>query len=414
MQNDLSVKPVLSDTLAVILPTVEQTWLLRACLLSGAPARQAWAAWQEQIGHPMIFLRNGAKGIKNLLPLLSVSLCENGVAIDSGIQTWLRTAYLRDELRNKSYSRICRTVLSALTKAGIATIVLKGTALAETVYPDPVLQHSHYLDILIKEGELSRAVRLLPSLGFASVNGILDPKNGDVEVEHESGLPLVLHQRLFPTPFYDVALPELWARSQIQTITDGPARIMSPADNLLHVCGQVFWSPHHELLRWACDAWFIIRRHRDLDWDVLLRCARRSRLALPLSVTIGYLAKELMAPVPSSVLERLYTSASQTDTVGREAALHAARVSARGGFRNILKRARGWHAKGFVLKWIFFPSPEYLRWVRQVHHSWLLPFHYLYRPLRYIARRIWSFCKARVRSRKLQKEQVIAPLGSQG
>ena len=54
-----------------------------------------------------------------------------------------------------------------LYNAGISAVLLKGAALAETVYMLPVLQHSHYLDILFYDNDLSRAVALLPSLGFA-------------------------------------------------------------------------------------------------------------------------------------------------------------------------------------------------------------------------------------------------------
>jgi hypothetical protein len=42
--------PALADTLAVILPTREQTWLLRACLLSGDSGRAAWRTWTARAG----------------------------------------------------------------------------------------------------------------------------------------------------------------------------------------------------------------------------------------------------------------------------------------------------------------------------------------------------------------------------
>ena len=143
MQNDLRVKPVLSDTLAVILPNMEQTWLLRACLLSGEPVRQAWAAWCDCVGDPIAYLKNEDNGIKGLLPLLFASLQQNQVSVDETFQTCLKTAYLRDELRNKKYRSICGNVLAAFRRENIQAIVLKGAALADTVYENPVLQHSH-------------------------------------------------------------------------------------------------------------------------------------------------------------------------------------------------------------------------------------------------------------------------------
>jgi hypothetical protein len=36
--------------LAAVLPTPEQTWLLRACLLDGEAGREGWRAWHALAG----------------------------------------------------------------------------------------------------------------------------------------------------------------------------------------------------------------------------------------------------------------------------------------------------------------------------------------------------------------------------
>jgi len=409
-----SPQPALSGVLSTILPTEEQTWLLRACLWSEEAGREAWAVWRDYVGDPVSFAKHDNAGVKNVLPLLSVSLKNNGVAVDSAFQTCLRTAYLRDELRAKVYRQICREVLTAYTEADISIIVLKGAALADTVYRDPVLQHAHYLELLVKEDELYRAVNLLQSLGFASSNGNLNSNKQHVEIEHQTGLQLVLHHRLFRMPFYNVAAADLWARSEIQTIADVPARIMSPADNLLDVCGHSFCSPNHELLRWVCDSWFIVHRYPNLDWNILLDCASRAHMALPLYVTLDYLAKDLHAPIPNDFLNRLREIAARTDTIGREAALYGARGSVRGGFKTLLTSASNWRERALIIKWMLIPSLRYLHRVQRTRHPWLLPLYYVYRPLRYIGRRIWSSCKSWIRSNGLQKKSRAVSLGSRG
>ncbi len=413
MQNDLRVKPVLSDTLAVILPNMEQTWLLRACLLLGEPARQAWAAWCDCVGDPIAYLKNEDNGIKGLLPLLFVSLQQNQVSVDETFQTCLKTAYLRDELRNKKYRSICGNVLAVFRRENIQAIVLKGAALADTVYENPVLQHSHNIDVLIKENDLNRAASLLLPLGFAKANRKWGTEWRDVNIEHESGLPLVLHRSLFPIPFHNTTASEIRARSQIQLIADVPTRVLSPEDNLLHVCGHAPYPRNQELLRWVCDSWFIVNRYPDLDWEILLESAQRSHLTLLLSVTLSYMAENLDTPVPATVLERLY-AAARRDTIGRETALFELRMARRVGFRNLIRRSKSWRARALIMKWIFFPSPSYLLWVQQVRNTWLVPFYYIYRPVRYTARQIWSFFKVRIRSKVRQKEPLAAPLRDQG
>ena len=50
-------------------------------------------------------------------------------------------------------------------------------------------------------------------------------------------------------------------------------KILAPSDSLLHAFGHVSHSASRQSLRCA-DTWLIIHRHPDLDWALLLDCAR--------------------------------------------------------------------------------------------------------------------------------------------
>ncbi len=196
MEKQSYLKPALSHPLSVILPTSEQTLLLRACLHSDESARQAWEEWQSHRNR----LRNGFIGdhrsVRKLRPLLFNALRCHGVEIDKESQTYLRSAYLREKLRSKIFRRICRQILLLLKNEDIPAIVLKGTALAETVYDSPVLRHCHDIELLIRNEDISRAASLLASLRFRRVSQ--KPKPGsNFKLDHESGLPLELHSALF-------------------------------------------------------------------------------------------------------------------------------------------------------------------------------------------------------------------------
>ncbi|HEY7322521.1 MAG TPA: nucleotidyltransferase family protein [Candidatus Binatia bacterium] len=387
--------PILGP-LSTILPNPAQTRLLRACLWSGKLAAIAWREWSREIADPAAFLRQEKDGIKGLLPLLFDSLQVNDVSVEGNFCTYLRTAYLRDELRSRTYARICREVIKTFAAAGIPAALLKGAALAETCYKSPALQHAHYLDILIKERDLNGAVETLRPCGFTCAGVATGSELHNVELVHDSGLPLVLHRRLFHLPFYSVNMEDIWARSRTHEIGGIPTQLLCPADNLFHICGSVFDAERYQSLRWVCDAWFIVRQYSNLDWGLLINRARRSHTVLPVFITLSYLAEVLAAPIPAGVLSRLRDAASKADRIGREAALFSIQKNARGGLMKILRNCSEGVTLASVVQWALFPSPDYLRWVHKLRSSWLVLFYYPYRPLKFIVWQVFCFCRRHI------------------
>jgi hypothetical protein len=401
---------VLWRPLSVLLPTEEQTWLLQACLWPDDRGQRAWAQWTAAIDDAAAFLRRDNDGVKGLLSLLFHSLQERKIFIEKVFQTYIRTAYARDELRSKSYGSICGALVSALAGAGVPAIVLKGAALAETAYENPALQHAHYLEILIHHQNLNRAAQVLPSLGFTRSRDSLASSWPEVEWIHESGLPLIVHWDLFRIPFYRVELPELWSRCRMETLSGLSTRVLSPADNLMHICASRFDIEQRDSLRWACDAWFLLHRSPELDWEVLLRHASEGRMALPLFMTLNYLWEKLNAPIPPDVLQALHAAAAKSESIERELALFGVQRNVRGGPMKMLLHCRDWSTRAWVMKWALLPSPAYVRWFHGTSGSWLLPFYYIYRPVRYLARASWFLSRRLVR--RLRQQWVSAPLQS--
>lgn len=383
----------LSPALAFILPSQEQTWLLHACLNHGESGRRAWETYQRKVRDPLREMKRDGRGIKTLAPLLLMALRCNQAPVDKELLTALRSLALSEELRSVIYRGILRRILSALTSEEIPHVVLKGAAFAETIYDAPALRHCHDIDLLIRDRDLARAASLLASLGFAPSGANLGVTRQQATLTHESGLPVQLLPRPFRAPCYRVPLEDLWRRSHHRAIAGVPTRTLSPADNLLHVCIQAASSGSRDTLRWVTDAWYLMIRHPDLDWAVLLDCATRSRLELPLSLTLDYLVQELNAPIPAAVLDRLRATSALTDEATGEAVLSAALTGARVPVKRLLLMRGGWRPRLLVLKWMLFPSPSYVRSLFHVDRPWLLPFCYIYRPLRFVARRIWSRCK---------------------
>src|SRR5687768_39468 len=148
--------PPLADTLRVVLPTDRETWLLRACLQSGQAARSAWQTWRSLTNLSPAELVRDDGALKGLLPLLFTSLRQNQVPLERELLTILRTAHLREELRAESFRRIYEATLAQLARAEIPSLLLKGAALAATVYPSAALRHTHDVEILVRRDDLAR------------------------------------------------------------------------------------------------------------------------------------------------------------------------------------------------------------------------------------------------------------------
>jgi hypothetical protein len=379
------MNPALSLALVRVLPTREQTLLLRACLSSGQAQREAWASWQDSGSDLVDLLRRGPPEVRRLAPLLFVALRDSAAPVGKALLTILRTAHLHEEMRSREYRRVCAAVLSALEAAGTRFIVFRGAALGETVYGDPALRHSHDVNLLVQDADLPRAVDILARSGCkARYAGV---ETDALIVDHESGLPILLHSRFFRISFYRSDWEAIWGRAGTGRVAGRMVRLLSPADALLFACCQASHSVRLQPFGWAADAYLIMQRSPDLNWTELLESARRSRTEVPAHIALGYLARELGAPVPGSVLASLAAATTTVDPVERDVALMAAR--SRGGMRlrTLLRGSAPPRVKLLSLRWLLLPSRGYLEWAYGRQRSVTMPLVYLERLARYVARR---------------------------
>lgn len=376
------MRPVLSDTLSVLLPTEQDTLLLRACLCAGDAGREAWYAWLERIGEPREELAHRRSILSHFLPLLHVATKRYNAEDQPDLAFYLRAAYFREELRSRSYRGILQSVLRALRGAGIDLTVLKGAALAGTVYDDWTLRHCHDIDLLINETDLASASQALQDAG---VRRPCEPSrmSRDVRLLHESGLPIELHADLFRLPLYRSGTRTMMERRQRREVAGLSAHVLSSSDTLLHVCGHASCSESRASLRWVTDAWSIASKCADLDWDAFLGGAARTKLSLPVYVMLDYLLVKLGAAIPRPVLQSLARDARHVGATAREAAL----LGVRGSHHRFRNATRDWRSRAFLLRWRLLPSPSYLRWTYGVGSRSGVFLLYFARVLHYVARR---------------------------
>jgi hypothetical protein len=270
------------------------TLLLRTILgTSPATARDAWEQWLDAAGDPVAHLRQDTTGFRRLLPLLLTAIRRNDLSADSAFQTVLKSAYFREELRDRTYRRILAQVLSTLNTEGIEVILINGAALAHSVYPEPMLRHCHNIDLYCRADHVERVAALLPKLGYRETGR----DTGFVGFEHDSGLPVELHRRLLGAYSATRTFAAVYEHTRSLVIDGNPVRILSPEDSLLQICGHGLdagVAPHPCL---ACDAWMQIERGPEPDRDRLRERTDRFRLDNDLDRMLAYLSGELGASV---------------------------------------------------------------------------------------------------------------------
>lgn len=368
--------------LVELLPGRVQQQLLVACLSERDVAAPAWRDFAAAVGDAKAFFEADQSGLKGLLPFVAAQLMANSIDPGKEFSTYVRVALVREELRAKIYGEILAAVLGALDAAQIATLLLKGGAVSETVYPQPSARHNHAIDLLVDERQLDAAGEVLRSQRCEA-----QPRGAGAGVHHVykhwTGLALALHTRPFYFPHFEMSAREIRARARSVEIGSITVRVLSPEDSLVHIAGHAMYSRGRTNLRWACDAFFLIQSSKAMDWQYIIGCADRARTALPLYVQLRWLKDALGASIPAAVLTTLRERSRAIDGVSREGILAALvhthmswRRAAESCRRNPLMMVR-------LLRYGVTPSLRYLRWRYNHQHDWQLPFAYLRRPAQF-------------------------------
>ena len=211
----------------------------------------------------------------NLAPLLYHRLRAAGVQIPEAVRQPWQEAYLAVAADNIRRFYELGHALRVFHEAGIPVIALKGAHLAPLVYEKLALRPMCDVDLLVREGDLSRAEEQLRALGYRSDEINASNSADDFHLVYASAADRVieLHWAIEPlaSPFR-INVQDLWARAKSVTIADAPALVLAPADLLLHLCLHLF--AHHSFneafasgLRALCDVAETIRRYREvLNW----------------------------------------------------------------------------------------------------------------------------------------------------
>lgn len=208
-------------------------------------------------------------------------------------------------------------MVRALQASGIRCLVLKGYGLAALIYRDPFWRPSTDLDLLVDRDQVGRARAVLEPMGMVVPSQELMAYQL-AQGYHLSlaGTPLAgepmlleLHWDLEARGLFDLDLDVLWARAQAFALGEVMAWRFSPEDTLLYLA--LHMRKHRFVgLRWLCDVAELLRRFQgQWDWEYVVAMARCAGLRTLLHTTLWLAARDLRAPVPAEILQRLRPAA---------------------------------------------------------------------------------------------------------
>ncbi|NOZ77750.1 MAG: nucleotidyltransferase family protein [Acidobacteria bacterium] len=359
------------------LPSRLQTLLLRAALAEEEGARkEAFLAWARLGGGTVASLASGPTAARTLAPLLWAGVRHAQDAVPTELGTYLRAATDRAQERTVLYGRILAGLVDTLARHDVPFAVLKGAALAWTVYPAPWQRHCHDIDLLVPPENHRDAVEAARSAGF----DFPEPASRLVEGTHPSGLPLTLHTAPYRAPLHNGDLPGLWDRRIRRTVAERPVHTLVPEDALLHVLVHAACGSRRNGLLWVSDAVLLARANPAPDWEAFVRRAAATGAAGPVSLVAAYLVRELQAPIPPSVPDTL-SATPQSALAHRVNLLAVARTL---GWRRAAGLLPGPAARAGLVLRLLFPAPSTLAAAGEAHsglRGWTTYPHHLLRPL---------------------------------
>jgi putative nucleotidyltransferase-like protein len=283
-------------------PTVQQELLLRAALAEGEDVLSSWRKWQSSVD-----LSGIDRGSVRLLPLLFHNLKLHGVP-ESAIANF-KEEYVQTWCDNELFFQKMAVVLGSFQAVGIEAILLKGAALALQFYGDSGLRPMNDVDILVRPEKARLAIRQLHQTGWKSAYETPDaliPYQHAIAFINGQGQTLDLHWRVLWEGRQEITDDDLWETATPIQINNVLTSILSPTDQLLHVCVHGTASNDSSPLRWVADAAVILKMKGDeIKWDRLIEQTKKRRLMLQMTDTLGYLQKFLGEVVPAGVIQTM-------------------------------------------------------------------------------------------------------------
>ncbi|MGA9773949.1 MAG: nucleotidyltransferase family protein [Blastocatellia bacterium] len=322
-----------------------------------------------------------------LASLVFASLKKSGLlnaAPKSAIET-LRLAYVRASVANQQAFQELASLVDCFEREKIELIILKGGALAGTIYPEIALRPMGDVDLLIAPDAVERTASLLVGQGYIAYTEMADGFANRFSVEQaflkKGNRPsqIDLHWHAFTTPYYFERTPLAWFQQRTMEISINNRRAVafSPTAQLLHLSVHYMMHSYRRLI-WSYDmALLVARCYGEIDWEDLIESATEFGLSQVLYEALSEVRQRWGVSVPVASCARLRTI--QMPWRGRM--ILAATKKLSDAELDVLKGLGLKGARRRSAYWlrVMFPSQGYMQTRYKINNRGLMPLYYLRR-----------------------------------
>ena len=279
--------------------------LLRAASASGP---EALAAWHEWLATGDLDDIDGASFA--VMPQVYEHLVVTGGEFEEAGR--LQGMQRRQWYQNRISMHALAQAAGVLAGAGIESMPLKGAALLLTAPGVSSSRGMSDVDLLVRPEDAVRAAEALMAAGWikgwarmpapAQAFAVMHA----VPLRHTSGASLDLHRQMLEdnrAPGIDAGA---WKRARSVDIEGQAVRLPASEDLLVGVCVHGTRATPTRTIRWVLDVLALLEADgASMDWDLVVRIARRRRVTLAMAEALRFAREEFGADVPEAAISDL-------------------------------------------------------------------------------------------------------------
>jgi hypothetical protein len=308
----------------------------------------------------------------------------------------MRDIFLRTNVHYQILTRQLREILDAFNKEKIDVLVLKGPALAWTIYPDFATRPIGDIDLLVKPEQFLQAREVLNRIGyqcqfkrFEKFRELSKAEQFIHSTDARKPLEVDLHWYLFH--YYGI-----WRNNGVEVFFDRSETVITPAltfetlgkvDTLIYLAIHSFLNhPEGIRLLWIYDLALLAQKlSSPVEWETLLKRTSelKAHLAVEKALKLAQIWNGLRVPTEYSDFSKW------SNSVDAEKAELIYAVNKQGPdirMKGYLATVRSAPKKIPFLMKLVFPDPDFMLKAYPPSKRWLLPWSYVRRWGRWIVK----------------------------